>query len=553
MILQLFLGLVTISLLFFMVRQERRRRVWSVFLFCAVLALLYAFFEQINAIGINNVIYSWIPHQTLQANISFSAGGSMAPCIRILGLCMVVLIYLNTLYRREEYSLYINNFLLLNFAVLLILLASQDFIQLMIGSSGFLIIGFYLINNTEARTKFIFYGFLAELALFTALAVVYANTGSVALTAIPSYLHEGRHRDLVSVLLLGVVLLKCGMFLFQNHLLTLKSLNFNRVLTLAVFSAPLSGMVIFAKLFPLIAAANFSHSIFCLIIGLSAVWAVVGGLLIDNLKAKVFYLAMLMHSFMLWTMWADPGIFFERLVYLYPPFLAVGLSVLFLSVSTSDGCCLSEMGGLGHRLWSNLILSLLAVFAFGAVTAHRVPFISGWIFLSVFLFITAALWHGAYLGRMNADDKVDALLRNVGFLYWGPYTAAVVFLIWQSGNVLDPLIWKIWAAYLAVFLLLPTQKLFMGARWEGLQSADVLGQIYQSCFVGPLRFIGRILWLAIDFVVIERSIIGSVSQSTAFVIGGLHRLQDEGKVGYLLMIGMGMVMILSALGWYCHG
>ena len=42
MILQLFLGLVLIAVLFFIIGQEKRRRIWSVLLFGAVLGLLYS-------------------------------------------------------------------------------------------------------------------------------------------------------------------------------------------------------------------------------------------------------------------------------------------------------------------------------------------------------------------------------------------------------------------------------------------------------------------------------------------------------------------------------
>ena len=151
-------------------------------------------------------------HKTLQTSLNFTISGD----IHLWGVCFAILIYFNILYHKEDYSLFINNLILLNFASLIFLLASQDFIQLLIGCSCFSIIGFYMINQADVKIKFIFYNFFAEIALLTALAIVYSGLGSVSLESLSNYSKLGEHKDLVAVLVLLSVFAKSGMFLFQN-------------------------------------------------------------------------------------------------------------------------------------------------------------------------------------------------------------------------------------------------------------------------------------------------------------------------------------------------
>lgn len=553
MILQLFLGLISIALLFFFIGQEKRRRIWSVLLFGAVLALLYAFFAQIDAIGINNMMYSWIPHHTLQANLSFVTAGQAAACVRIMSLCLAALIYLNIIYRREEFSLYVNNLILLNFAALIILLASQDFIQLMIGSCCFSIIGFYLINDVEAKTKFIFYNFLAEFGIFAALAVVFAHLDTVSLTALPQYLKVGRHKDLVSMLLLGAVFVKCGMFLFQSQIIGLKRLAFNRVIIAAMFSAPLSGLLIFAKLFPLIEASVYARTVFCIIIAASVLWAVSGAVLTDNIKAKVLYLNMFFYSFCLYMMWGSGDVFFTRLIYLYPPLLGIYAALLFAGVSASDEVLVSQMGGFARRLWLDFALSLGAAFVLSAVFIQYFKNDTAIWFLYVFLALAALVLHEVYLGKMRADERVEALLKNVGAAYWLPYLAFGGWWLFQSGLHKNGQLWVVFAVFTAAVILFPARLALHFAGSEFLQKGDIMQRFYSVCLIMPLRLLGRVLWLAIDFVVIERSIIGSISHSTRFVVQGLQKIQGAGWANYLLMVALGLAVILINLGWYYHG
>lgn len=552
MILQLFLGLISVALLFFFIGHEKRRRIWSILLFGAVLVLLYAFFNKFDALGISNVMYSWIPHHTLQANFSFATAVKTSAFVSVMSICLAALVYLNIVYRREEYSLYVNNLLLLNFAALIILLASQDFIQLMIGSCCFSIVGFYLINDIEAKTRFIFYNFLAELAIFAALAVVYAYLDTISLTALPQYLKVGRHNDLVSLLLLIAVFIKCGMFLFQSQIIGLKRLMFNRIIALAIFGTPLSGLIILVKLLPLISAPSYIQLIFYGIVGISLIWASIGALLIDNIKAKVLYLNMFFYAFCLYLLWNNSDLFFSQLVYLYPSLLGLYLSLLFVTVSASDETVVSKMGGFIRGLWFNFLLSLLALFVFCETFIKYFNLYPIICFVYVFVGLVAAILHTIYLGKRHSNEMVEALLNNISVAYWLPFIILNIMWLIYSEPHYGNSVWTLFSFFVFAMFLLPAEQFFRLAHWKILQEGDIIHRFYKIFLVTPLRLLGRVLWLAIDFVVIERSVIGSISHSTGFVVQNLQKIQGTGRLKYFMMILLGMVIIMINLGMYYH-
>lgn len=96
------------------------------------------------------------------------------------------------------------------------------------------------------------------MALFTALSVVYSRLGSIALPVASNYAQVGEHKDLVAALLLLVIFIKAGLFMFQNQMLDLQVLTFNRVICLSALSTPLSALILFNRLRPLLMEGDFT-------------------------------------------------------------------------------------------------------------------------------------------------------------------------------------------------------------------------------------------------------------------------------------------------------
>ena len=107
---------------------------------------------------------------------------------------------------------------------------------------------------------FIFY-FLAEMAVFMALAAVYGSTHSINLADIDQFVKHGHHKDIVSGLFLFAIACKSGLFLLNGQYFNLKHVSSNRIVCITLTSVPISAMVLLIKIKPLLNATSLAPSI----------------------------------------------------------------------------------------------------------------------------------------------------------------------------------------------------------------------------------------------------------------------------------------------------
>ncbi len=552
MVLQLFLGILAVVAAFLAV-SRKRRRLWPLLMLGLLILLGVLFFEHFRLLSDRTIAYHWLAYKGLDAQFIITSSVPLTAALHMLLPMSGALLYLNIVNRREEYPLTAGNIMLLSLAAFIFMISSRDFMQLMAGSCCFSILGFYLINDTAAKNRFIFYNFTAEMFVFTALAVVYAKTGTMRLTAIENYAQNGWHRDLVAILLLFGVLIKCGMFLFQNQLLDLQRLSFNRMLHGSLLVAPLSGTVLYAELKPLLDASEYTTPVLLSILALSALWSLGGMWWNDSLKAKVLYFNMLFFAFALFLLHQNAENFFSTVVVLLPAVLLVDWCLMMISVSASDESRISRMGGFAGALKWNLALTLAAV---GVFVCSVLYLNAGWpylLYLSAALAGLAVMLHAVYFGSEHADEKVAALLRNAGWLYSGPVLIALVLLSREFSPVLrNPCFYSFFIGFLLLFALLPQKFANLFAADEAFQERDWLAEAYRFLIISPLRLLGRILWLTVDFVVIERSVIGSLSAAMAVIEGGLDKFQELSWRNYLLLAAAGLALLIFNIGMYAY-
>ena len=551
MVLQLFLGILIIVGAFLLVNRKRRR-IWPLLMLGILAFLGILFFEHYDLISDKSMTYQWLSYQELQAKFIITSDILLGKSLSILLPLTLIMLYLNLIDKREEYQLNTGNIMLLCLASFIMLFSSQDFIQLMVGSCSFSILGFYLINENSAKNKFIFYNFLAEMAIFTALAIVFSRTGNVKLSSLQDFVRNGWHKDLVSLLLLVGVLMKSGMFLFQNQLLDLQKLSFNRMLYGSLFVAPLSGLVLYEKLYPLFSISQYTTPVMYGILFCTTGLSLIGMLFQDNIKAKILYFNMLFFAFALFELHQAPENFISQIIPLLPSVLLVGWGLMLASISASDEVYVSQMGGFEKSLRWNLVLTFMTIIIFiGSVLELG----DSWplrLYMGISLFALAAILHAVYLGQENADDKVMALLHNVKGLYSLPILVGFGISLYMLDNWSQPLFLGYVLGFVFLWILLPQKLVNMFAENESLQETDWQGAMYRLLIVSPLKLLGRILWLAVDFVVIERSIIGTLSGGMEMLENTLNKLQTQTGKNYLILTMVGIALLLLNIGIYAY-
>lgn len=85
---------------------------------------------------------------------------------------------------------------------------------------------------------------------------------------------------------------------------------------------------------------------------------------------------------------------------------------------------------------------------------------------------------------------------------------------------------------------------------EFIQESDVFETVFDFLIITPLTILGRILWLLVDFILIERTIINSLSNATNLLIRGVSHLNVFSAKLYLLyiLLGFGLMALLAYMG-----
>lgn len=435
MVLHLFIALFVIASASILIIQGRRRRIWSFGLLAILACICYFFATNTNTFNHTNFIYNWLTYDNLYANFSIISSLKISQMYIWLLIILLNLILLNTVYQDEYHSLHFNTLLILNFMSLILLLSSNDFLQLMFASSMFSIIAFYMPDMISAKKKIFIFNFLSEMALFMALAIVYSTTNSISIKDIAPFIKKGVHKDLVVCLLLFCTTSKCGLFLLNGQYYAMKNVSYNRLLSILLLSVPLSGFVLISKLRPLLDASSISSLIlpsWCII---SILVGFAGIVLNKTIKSKNISLVMMSNAFLLLAIYNNE----DNLYILLPKITALVLLVSF-----------------------------------------------GFILIAKFLKDKDNIFLSSKLGKIN-------------MLY-----------------------------------------------------DNFLSNFYETFFINPLKFLGRILWLVFDIVVIERSIIASISHGSRLIVNSVHKIQETGKWSCLISIVLGFVIMLTYLGSYVY-
>jgi len=561
MILSVFLGLMAIALGALMV-PGRQKFGGTILLLGGGLFFLY----QLGfPVGGQNMhwSYEWLPSAGLHSSLNLRFDSQLRQNLFPVAAAGLGMIYIALFCSAESLKRSFGALLLLSLGAFVILDSAAGLIQLMAGSCLYTVIGFYLIDRIELREKYLFYNFIAEMALFIACAVIYGSAGTVNLSkCISFYARLGEHKDFVAVLLLTAVFVKAGLFPFQNAFSDTQDMPFNRVMALTAVVAPVAGFLLFSKVWPFINAAPSINMSFALsLTGVSFLWGMWGGLLIDNLKAKTIYLNLMAFATVMAVFCENQTIVGSWGMFGFVPVL-VALDCLILTavLSASDEIYLSQMGGFVKSLKLNFVVAIMGIALLITLSAR---FLQNHIFqigVGGILVVAAHILHGIYLGKTRADEHVWALLKNMSlfllmplalFFGWGIYDlGAKDLLSVQTGA--GRTFWLEWGGF---FLFLILNPLGFVLRWsdnEKLQEADPLQKIYEVLLLMPLRLLGRILWITIDFLFIERTVIASLSQATGLIVNGLHKIQTAVWLNYLLMVMVGLGFFVFFAGRYFY-
>lgn len=533
--------------LFLMFLPKPQHTRWTAFLIFMFLAWLFVtFLEHSLHRDAQSLVYHWIRYKNFHLTLSLSS--NFYNYYFLLPVFMVSLLaaFSNIFYPFENQRLSLAALIILNLAAFILLIASQNTLQLLISSSAIGIIGFYVINDFEARQKYMYYNLLADMGLLTVFAVLYGRLGSIELSELKRFGADGVYLNFIPLLLLFSVFMKSGLFMFQDLFSNWRQLNFNRMMLASFCLSPISSIAILSKTNVILQFSPYSRSLMALFAVATLIWGFFGALSKDNIRAKAMYLNMMMYGFFFGLLSSTVGQVDDNYPFLLLALYLVNASLSLVNLAASNETDISKMGGFIRSLKITFLLSLLIVFAdIQTVLTVARPSVRYWVwmFLGLQLLALGQIYREIYFTKIRADERVWALLRNPNGLVMFVLAAVSGVIIYGTyrGGYLPA---AVFAFFILAMLAAPFRAVSRLYGNETVQDGDFLNRIYENLLIAPIKIIGRVLWLTVDFLLIERTILASLSHFTDFLVAVSRRIQAYGWISYLLLSAAGLAVML---------
>ncbi len=490
--------------------------------------------------------FSWLKYMSLQVDIDLSANArsyNRVFPVYVLSLLSMLIANFNP---EENKKQRFCSLVMLNICAITGAVCAVNLLQLLICSCLITVLGFCTIDDMDARKKYAFYNLLSDLSLFSVCSLAYGYIGSLEFSALPKFDKLGAHRDLVAVLLAFSVCLKLGLFMFHNQLYDLSVLNFNRLSYVLFCSAPFAGLIILYKFYPLMSVSDYAEPLLKIMTILTLLCGIYTTLVIDNIKEKAIGFAQILTGIGLMNLLFFSAKFetVEQLI-LFGGYLFV-LNLFFVYHASSHEMKVSQMGGFisGTKFGFGIItVSLFALVHYILITQASAPYVISIISAGILILISSHIFRQIFFGTSHADERIMALLKN-------PTWYMLISLIVIGGLLGYPEYQKYQNELLVGFLLFilflffyPLRRLEQAYANEKIQESDVFESIFDFLIITPLTILGRILWLLVDFILIERTLINSISKTTAFLINNVTKLNVYSGVRYFMYVILSVALI----------
>lgn len=464
----------------------------------------------------------------------------------------------NTIFRYEERRNAYNSLLFFNLLALLMMISSNNFVQLLSGMFAVDILAFLIMHDVDNSKSYVMLNFLADMLIFTVLAVINSQVGSLEIQEISRYRQLGHHLDFTALCALTAVFIKLGFVPFQSALLPLKGIRFHRLQCVIFLTSPAAALILLQK-FNMI--WNFSAAfapVLLIVCLLSAALNAVGLLLTDDIKAKAVCLQLLFLSLFV-KFFQDSGFIWQEkqtqiflsvytlvnCVYffyyyvnrrkkisqfafpesapLFPPLagclcFVVSASVLFPEIFPAD--IKSVVLNLPEKLLS--VKSVVLFFTF------------------VFFYGAAVLLHQLFAGRQQ-NNSGKTVLPSGKIFFWLLQAAILFLAVSRAPITLLPAV-LYGSAFLFISFLPVPAFIFRCYKQEKMQFLNISADFCQKVFLAPLQFTGRILWLLVDWMFVEKLIVGTLQTSLLAFVRLFRNMHYNRVIGVLFLL-----LLLSGL------
>lgn len=196
----------------------------------------------------------------------------------------------NNLLRLEKVGNTYSAVLLFNLVTIILMLTSNNFIQLLSALFVTDILAFFIIKNAVDSRQYILMNIVADMLLFMVIAIINSRVKSLDIRQILRYNQIGFHVDFVALCGLTAVFIKLGFFIFHIGLCALKDIKLHNLINVLFLFAPLSAMFVLLKFHVLWQNSAYFMPYLNSMCLATFGWSFWRCISVDSYKAKVIYL-----------------------------------------------------------------------------------------------------------------------------------------------------------------------------------------------------------------------------------------------------------------------
>lgn len=533
--------------------SPKSNRIMS-FMTLMIVSVIFFFLSKNYLAGVREPFsFEWLKYMSLQVEVDLSSNirnyAQILPVFLLSLIAMLIALFNSEEMRKQRFCCLVA----LNLCVVCGAVCSVNLMQLLICSCLMTVFGFCIIDDMDARKKYAFYNLLADLSLFSVCSLTYGYIGSLDFKSLPMFDKLGAHRDLVAILLAFSISLKLGLFMFHNQLYDLSVLHFNRLAYLLFCSTPFAGLIILYKFYPLTAVSAYGQPILKALSILTVCCGVYSALFMNNIKEKAIGLVQILFGFGLVQILFLSADFkpVENIILLGGATFCLMLYAVYYASSYELN--VSKMGGFiaGNKfgfLLQNIVFFALLHYLLVSFSGKAYYVALG--FAIIFIFVIANILRQIFFGETHADERVLAMLKNPAWYLLLSMIAIGALLgsfSYQKALLETGLLLILYIVLLIIYPLRKTETLYNS---ELVQESDAFETIFDFLIITPLTILGRILWLLVDFILIERTIINSLRDATGLMIRSISKLNIFSAKLYIayVLICFGIIAFLAYMG-----
>lgn len=497
-------------------------------------------------------ILSFVWNSSVAGNINVDLITNKYNCLQILPFFIITLASVsnNILLRYEEHRSLYDSFLLFNLFSLIIMITSNNFVQLL--SALFLvdILSFFIIKDIENTKKIMIMNLIADMLLFSCMAIINADVHSLNISQIDVFSDTGFRLHFISGIGLISILIKFGIFPFHEIFSDLKYTRFHRLQNILYLTSPASALILLIKFYSLWSKSYLFIHFFIGVLLLNFLIGSISFLRSDSLKEKIINLQMIFWSLILYLLSNQNFVWNIQLARLFLCSWILGSVLYFIYNSSNRHDNLSEISRLQLCNTSTIVCSIFITFfaikitfplLFDEFLQHKdyvlLCFILGILICYSALLKMLYITNTNYLSTNKKQSPINLRLIIV------PLTI-ICYLIFTANLNLQYITMSV-GIFILFILLYPHKMLTMKYADNNENNSTPYFKLYQTILINPLYKIGRFFGLLIDWLVVEKIIIGAIIlcfQSSITFFRNLHNSKTWGIVMVIFVIIAGLCL-----------